>query len=121
VKDVVGNIFNKNGETTTSGNTKASLEIINGAGVSGVAAKLETKLEANGYKVVDTQTSKTIYQKTVIYDYANGKYKNDIQFLENGLNLFNVVNKTKSSDTSQDVNITIILGKDYQGFSSPSN
>jgi anionic cell wall polymer biosynthesis LytR-Cps2A-Psr (LCP) family protein len=120
VKDAVGNIFNENSTSSTS-STKANLEIINAAGISGVAAKLATKLEADGYTVVDTQTSKTLYQKTVIYDYSNGKYSKDIQFLEDGLDLFNTVKKTKSSGTSQSVNITIILGEDYQGFTNSLN
>lgn len=101
------NIFNAD---ITSEN--ADIEILNGSKTSGAGGKLSDSLKAAGYTVTNIATTKESYKKTVIYDYSAGSMKSTLKFLENGLDA-EVITKT---DPKKKVDISIIIGDDYKGF-----
>ncbi len=111
LQKIAKNIFNS--ETPES----AKIEVLNGSKTPGSGSKLAALIEEEGYNVVNIATNKTIVANTVIYDYSNGKMKNTIQFLKDGLNA-SVIQK---NDPAKSVDISIIIGNDYRGFNIKSN
>ena len=107
------NIFN------TEVKENSRIEIQNASSISNAASSLSTVLKNSNYNVVSITNSKTKVKKTVIYDYTNGKYKDTLNKLKTGLSA-SVVQKTSSSTTGN-VDITIIIGEDYTGFSKSLN
>lgn len=107
LQNVVKYIFN----TETS--EEAKIEVLNGSKISGLGGKLSDALKAQNYNVVNISTTKTSYKKTVIYDYSGGEMKNTLAFLKENLDA-EVITKT---DTTQKVDISIIIGDNYKGLS----
>lgn len=92
----------------------AKIEVLNGTSTAGLATKLSQTLESYNYNVVSVGNAKKDYQKTVIYDYSGGKKEITLQFLQKRL-LADIV---KVSSSGLDIDLRIIIGEDYQGFSS---
>lgn len=91
----------------------AKIEVVNGSVISGQAKKLADTLKSYNYSVVSIiNGDKT--QKTAINDYSNGKKPITLAFLEKRLGV--TAKKVASSTNSEDIDISIIIGEDYQGF-----
>lgn len=112
IQNYVNNIFN-----TTNPTEPAKIEILNGSKTANAAVKLSDVLTLRKYNVVSYKST-TATSKTVIYDYSGGKQKATLDYLKAGLGV-SVVQKTVTSGNK--VDIAIILGNDYTGFSKKLN
>lgn len=90
----------------------ARIEVLNGSSKAGLGSQLADVLKSYSYKVVNIDTAKSKYPKTVIYDYSNGSKSITLKFLAKRLSA-DVIKKTP---TGNDVDISIIVGEDYKGF-----
>lgn len=88
IKSMVKNIFNPEPEkaTISSPNSKIRLEIQNGTNIPGLANQINELIEHEGFNVLKVGNAKTRdYQKTVIYDFSNGKYPKELSDLKDKL------------------------------------
>lgn len=90
----------------------AKIEILNASTKAGIGSQLATVLRSYSYNVVNVDNAPTKSDKTLIYDHSNGKKSVTLQFLAKRLN----AQVTKQSTTKSGVDITVIVGNDYQGF-----
>lgn len=107
IQDYIKNIFSK-----TPVVAPAKIEVLNGSKTASAALKLSDLLKTYNYNVV-SYNSTTNTAKTIIYDYSSGKQKETLDYLKSGLNA-TVVQKTAANSK---IDITIVLGNDYTGFS----
>lgn len=111
------NNTSSNNTTSSSSNSQISktqagkikIELLNGSDSTATLTKVKKALEAKGYKVTKT-TKTTSTSKTTIIN----KSDVDEKITENIKNILNVENVSSSSVSSSNVDITIIIGKDYK-------
>ena len=90
-------------------NAKIKIEIINGSGIDSSLAAVETLLKKQGYTISKTSTTKTETKNTAIIN--NTKVESNIvEDIKNTLNTGVIQNST---NTSSKVDITIIIGTNY--------
>lgn len=97
--------------TTNVDKTEASdikIELINGTGSKDALTEVKKVLQNSGYKVTNTTTTTTASKTTII-----NKTNVDTKFTDNIKELIGVGNISSSSVSSNKVDITIIIGKDY--------
>ena len=102
----------KNQITTEVSKTDASdikIEILNGTGSKETLTNVKKMLQKIGYNVVETTNTSTTSKTTII-----NKTDVDTQFTDNIKELLGVGNISTSSVSSSNVDITIIIGKDYK-------
>lgn len=89
--------------------SKIMVELLNGSGSTSTLAEVKKALTAKGYKVTKTTTTTSTSKTTIIN-------KSDIEtkFIDNIKDLLNVGTVSSSSVSSSNVDITIIIGKDYK-------
>jgi len=87
--------------------SKIKIELLNGTGSAVTLTKVEKLLKSKGYNVTTSTTTST--SKTTIIN----KSDVDVKFTDNLKELLGVGNIASSSVSSKDVDITIIIGKDY--------
>jgi len=87
----------------------ARLEVINATGEAGAAKEVQDTLKSYGYNVVKIDKGTEVFTKNTIYDYTQGKASVTVEFLKKRFNA-EVKNQPKSSEN---IDITLILGKDY--------
>lgn len=85
------------------------IELINGSGSSSVLTNVKKELEAQGYKVVAKNVTTSTAKTTII-----NKTNIDSIFTENIKGVLGVGNISTNSVSSSDVDITVIIGKDYK-------
>ena len=108
----LSNSTNTTSNTTSTNKVSKSdikLEVINGTGESSVLQNVVDELEGSGYNVSRTGTTNTT-AKTII---INKKNTSDT-LLDNIQLMLGVGTIQNSQSTSSKVDVTIILGKDYQ-------
>lgn len=90
--------------------SKIKIELINGSGSDSVATKVKKALESQGYNVQKTIRETTSTSKTTIINKTgiNEEFTNNIK------ELLNVGNISTNIVSSSNVDITIIIGKDYK-------
>lgn len=88
--------------------SKIKIELVNGAGSENTLVKVKKALQNKGYDVNDT-TETTSTSKTVIIN----KTDVDAKFTDNIKELLGVGNVSTNIVSSSKVDITIIIGKDY--------
>ena len=84
------------------------IELLNGTSSKDVLTKVKKHLENQGYKVISTTSTTTTSKTTII-----NKTDVDEKFTNNIKDVLGVGNISTSSVSSNNVDITIILGKDY--------
>ena len=98
--------------TTSVTKTEASkikVEILNGSGSSKALSEVKKDLTDKGYKISKTSTTTNTAKTTIINKTdLDEKYENDIK------EILGVGNISSSSVSSSNVDITIIIGKDYK-------
>jgi LCP family protein required for cell wall assembly len=117
IQDFVKNIFIDHYITDEN----ALVQVQNGTGVTGVASTVTNSLKLAHYNVLQPSNAPTVSQKTVIYDYTNGKKPYTIKYLETrfGVKSQKATLPTVSPSASpaasgiQTPEIRIILGSDY--------
>ncbi|HSX01842.1 MAG TPA: LCP family protein [Candidatus Saccharimonadia bacterium] len=96
---------------------KAVVAVENGSGITGLAGKVVTSLQAAHYNVLDPMNAADHYPQTVIYDYTGGKKPYTINYLEQrfGVKSQRVAAPSPSPAASPapTPEIRIILGSDY--------
>ena len=103
---------NNSNTTTNITKTEASdikIELINGSGSSSILTEVKKDLTAKGYKISKTSTTTSTSKTTII-----NKTDVDAKFEEDIKNILGVGNVSSSSVSSTQVDITIIIGKDYK-------
>jgi LCP family protein required for cell wall assembly len=90
----------------------AKIEVLNGTSTVGLASELGETLSSYNYNVTSVKNATDRYAKTVIYDYSNGSKSTTLQFLKSRLGA-EIIEK---SSTSNAVDITIVIGDNYNGF-----
>lgn len=107
------------GDTSTSGTATGvevskdetsdiKIELLNGTGSKTALTEVKNQLGDKGYKVVNSTTTTTTSKTTII-----NKTDVDTKFTDNIKDLLGVGNISTSSVSSSNVDITIIIGKDY--------
>ena len=103
-----------NNENATRGVTSAEaseikIELINGSGSSSILSEVKKELTSKGYDITKTSTT-TSTTKTIIINKTDvdEKFETDIQ------TILGVGSVSSSSVSSSQVDITIIIGKDYK-------
>lgn len=89
--------------------SKIKIEILNGSGSSESLEKLKKALSTKGYKVTKTTSTNDTAKTTII-----NKSDIDAEFIDNIKSILGTENVSSNSVSSSDVDITIILGKDYK-------
>lgn len=89
--------------------SKIKIEILNGSGSSESLEKLKKALSTKGYKVTKTTSTNDTAKTTII-----NKSDIDTEFIDNIKSILGTENASSNSVSSSDVDITIILGKDYK-------
>ncbi len=89
--------------------SKIKIEILNGSGSSESLDKLKKALSTKGYKVTKTTSTNDTAKTTII-----NKSDIDTEFIDNIKSILGTENVSSNSVSSSDVDITIILGKDYK-------
>ena len=84
------------------------IELLNGSGSKDVLSKIKKELTDQGYKIINTTSTTTTSRTTII-----NKTDVDATFTENIKDVIGVGNVSTSSVSSSNVDITIIIGKDY--------
>lgn len=110
--DTSNNTSTSNGSTEEVTKTEASkikIEILNGSGSEKALSEVKKELASKGYKITKT-TKTTSTAKTTIINKTDvaSKYEEDIK------ETLGVGNISTSSVSSSNVDITIIIGKDYK-------
>lgn len=91
----------------------AKIEVLNASSTAGLGSKLAQSLKSYNYNVVSIKTADKKQTKTEIIDYTNGQKSATLNFLKNRLN----TSIAKKTQTDSSIDITIIIGDDYKGFS----
>ena len=106
------NSSNANSNTTGVTKTEASkikIEIINGSGSEKTLTKVKKALTDKGYKIAKTIVAESTSKTTIINKTnVDAKYEKDIK------DILSVGNISASTVSSSNVDITIIIGKDYK-------
>ena len=89
--------------------SKIKIEILNGSGSSESLDKLKKALSTKGYKITKTTSTNDTAKTTII-----NKSDIDAEFIDNIKSILGTENVSSNSVSSSDVDITIILGKDYK-------
>ena len=89
--------------------SKIKIEILNGSGSDATATKVKKALSNKGYKITKVTPTTTTAKTTII-----NKTEVDEQFEQDIKNILGVGNISTSSVSSNNVDITIIIGKDYK-------
>ena len=84
------------------------IELLNGSGSKDVLSKIKKELTDQGYTIINTTSTTTTSKTTII-----NKTDVDSTFTENIKDVIGVGNISTSSVSSSNVDITIIIGKDY--------
>ncbi|OQA04325.1 MAG: hypothetical protein BWY68_00397 [bacterium ADurb.Bin400] len=92
--------------------------MLNGSTITGQGLKLANILKSYGYSIINIDNAKDKYQRTIIYDYSNGKAQGTIKFLKESLEA-DVVEK--SPESTQSASISIVVGNNYTGFAQNKN
>lgn len=101
------NTINSNVSKTEA--SKIKIEILNGSGSSESLDKLKKALSTKGYKITKTTSTNDTAKTTII-----NKSDIDTEFIDNIKSVLGTENVSSNSVSSSDVDITIILGKDYK-------
>ena len=100
-----------NNTVTEVSKTEASdiqIELLNGSGSKETLTKIKKELQKIGYNVINSTTTTSTAKTTII-----NKTDVDTQFTDNIKEVLGVGNVSTSSVSSNKVDITIIIGKDY--------
>lgn len=105
IQDMVKNIFTQ----TDQDESAVKIEISNAAGRNGLATSVSHFLESYGYSVTKIDTATSTSQKTIVYDYSGGKYKDTAKKIADLLKA-----QVETSPVSRtDIHIQVLVGKDY--------
>lgn len=113
------NNSNSNNNTSTSSTSenqvskseagKIKIEILNGSDSTETLTKVKKALTAKGYKVTKTTTTTSTSKTTLI-----NKSDVDTKITDNVIDILGVGTVSSSSVSSSNVDLTIIIGKDYK-------
>ncbi|TSC97007.1 MAG: putative transcription regulator [Candidatus Berkelbacteria bacterium Licking1014_2] len=92
---------------------KATIEIRNATGQTGIGGKVADVLRDYGYTVIKISQDESEQAKSAIYDYSNGQKKYTLNFLSQRFKS-SIVQKPTDSQVAAD--IVLIVGKDYLSF-----
>ena len=93
----------------TNNNSKIKIELLNGSGEKTTLTKVANKLEAKGYNVYKTGTNDNVTSKTLIINRTavSNEVTSDLKQILG-------VGTVQSMLSTNTVDITIIIGKDYK-------
>ena len=92
--------------------TPAVVEVLNGCGVSGIAGRMAEFLKSNTIEVFKTDDAdNSSYPETIIIG-RDSRFDHAAEISA----LTGITNRTFDYESDSLVNVTIILGKDYQNF-----
>ena len=93
---------------SSTSNSNIKIELLNGSGDSTALTKVSKELKAKGYNVYKTGTTSSTAKTTIVNKSAvKSSVEEDIK------KLLGVGNISSSSSSSSTVDITIVIGKDY--------
>lgn len=92
------------------------VSILNGCGVSGLAGKWKTTLRSMNYDVRETDNSRESYQNSIIICRIDDKTSAYELAKKLGISKKNVMSQKNKNIV--DIDITLVLGKDYQNIKS---
>ncbi len=105
IQNMAKNIFVE----TNDDEEAVKIEISNAAEKNGLATSVSHFLESYGYPITKVDTATSTREKTTVYDYSGGKYKNTAQKIADLLK----TQVENSPTVREDVHIQVLIGKDY--------
>ena len=94
-----------------------SIEIQNGTKISGLAYEAKLTLEKLDYNVIGINNAqKQDYEKTVIYDFSDGRYSYTIKALKDKFEANVSQVPLSEEDRENKADIVVILGQDYVNY-----
>ncbi|MBM2820259.1 MAG: putative LytR family transcriptional protein [Candidatus Berkelbacteria bacterium] len=105
LQNIAKNIFSLQADNIA----EAKIEVSNGSGKTGLASSVANYLESYGYSVTKVTTATSKVQKTIVYDYSGGKYKEVADKIASLLK----ASVQQGTNVRQDVNIQVLMGQDY--------
>lgn len=113
-KSTINDLFSldqiEDDQAIQNSNSEIIIEVLNGSGVSKKLTQVTNLLKENGYKVYKTGTASTTTVKTSIINKSgkSDKISNDLK------TLLGVGVVSEASNSTKNVDFTIIIGKDYK-------
>ncbi|MFD3163331.1 LCP family protein [Herpetosiphon sp. NSE202] len=105
------------GSSNTPSDDNLSIEVINGAQISGLAGDVATHLENREYQLLASSTASTVYDTTKIIDFGNHKELREQLAAELGINSRNIIVVSKTSPAPEQPKgkpaLVLLLGRDY--------
>ncbi|GAA5528426.1 LCP family protein [Herpetosiphon gulosus] len=105
------------GSSNTPSDDNLSIEVINGAQISGLAGDVATHLENREYQLLNPSTASTVYDTTKIIDFGNHKDLREQLAAELGISNRNIIVVSKTSPAPEqpkgDAALVLLLGRDY--------
>lgn len=105
------------GSSNTPSDDNLSIEVINGAQISGLAGDVATHLENRDYQLLNPSTASTVYDTTKIIDFGNHKELREQLAAELGISSRNIIVVSKTSPAPEqpkgDAALVLLLGRDY--------
>lgn len=105
------------GSSNTPSDDNLSIEVINGAQISGLAGDVATHLENREYQLLNPSTASTVYDTTKIIDFGNHKELREQLAAELGISSRNIIVVSKTSPAPEqpkgDAALVLLLGRDY--------
>lgn len=92
----------------------AKIEVSNATDTKGLGSEVSDLLTSYGYNIIKVTSSDKTFDKTVIYDYTGGKKPFTAQFLANR---FSAEVKSQPKPTNSNIDISIVIGKNYHAKS----
>lgn len=93
---------------------QARLELQNASGQSGLAQAEADLLAGYGLAIVGVSNAPGGAQRTVLYDYSDGKKQKTVDFLAKRYN----AQVIKQPGQRTDVDLAVVIGSDYEGDST---
>lgn len=93
----------------------AKIEISNASGIKGLGSEVSDLLTGYGYNITKVASSDKTFDRTMIYDYSGGKKPFTTQFLANR---FSAEVKSQPKPSSSNIDISVVIGKNYNGKST---
>lgn len=90
--------------------SEAKIEVLNGTNRSGVAKTVSQYLESYDYNVTKIGDNPSKVNKTIVYDYSQGKYSDLAKQISEQLK---ASLDTKSTKSTTNIDIQVVVGQDY--------
>lgn len=102
---IAKNLFNDATENLSA----IKIEVLNGTNTKGVASSVSQHITSYGYNVTKIGDAPSVTQKTIVYDYSNGKYSTAAKTIADQLK----AGLDTKEGNKNGIDIQVVVGEDY--------